>query len=94
MAKIGEGPRWYAACNGVARYSHNGYFCDGGSISENDEMKHCWKNRNRILLMIEGLRQNGEERVSVKRICIETNLTEEFVTFVLKDEFDDELEEE
>lgn len=83
---------WYAACNGVATYSHNGYFCDGGSMSADDEMKHCWENRNKILSMIERLRQKGDERVSVQDICTETKLTEDFVTFVLEDEFD-ELED-
>ena len=80
-------PFWYATCNGVATYSPNSYYCDGGALSPHDEMKQCWKNRDRVLVFVESLRQKGIEKVSVLDICKELELTEGFVTFVLEDEF-------
>jgi len=86
-------PLWYAACNGIATYSKNGYFCNGGIMSFDDEMKQCWENRNKIMLHIEGLRQKGVEKISINDICSKLKLTKGFITFVLIKEFG-ELEEE
>ncbi len=86
-------PLWHTTCNAVLFFSHNSYYCDGGSISENDEMKQCWENRGRILIYVESLRQKGIEKVSVPDICKELKLTEDFVIFVLEHEFGD-LDEE
>uniref|UniRef100_A0A6M3XF96 Uncharacterized protein n=1 Tax=viral metagenome TaxID=1070528 RepID=A0A6M3XF96_9ZZZZ len=86
-------PFWHAACNCVVFFLHNGYYCDGGTISKNDEMKQCWNNRTEVLKYVESLRQKGIEKVSVPDICKELKLTKEFVTFVLENEFG-ELEEE
>jgi len=86
-------PFWHAASNSVMFFSHNGYYCDGGALSPHDEMKQCWKNRGRVLVFVESLRQKGIEKVSVPDICKELELTVEFVTFVLEYEFGD-LEEE
>ena len=86
-------PFWYAACNGVAAFSPSGYYCDGGAIPKNDELKQCWNNRTEVLKYVESLRQKGIEKVSVPDICKELKLTKEFVTFVLENEFG-ELEEE
>ncbi len=92
---IGSGkqqPAWLSACNGVIIFSPNRYFCDGGFMSPMDEMKRSWKNRGRVLLHVEELRKTGQERVSVRDICDALAMTEDFVTFVLQDEFGDELE--
>ncbi len=86
-------PSWHAACNGVIFYSTNGYYCDGGTLSPQDEMKECWENRNRVLLYVETQRQRGKEKVTIPEICMELKLTEDFVIFVLEHEFGD-LDEE
>ena len=61
-------------------------------MSANDEKKHCWENRNRILEHVNSL-IGKKELVSVKDISNALRLTESFVIAVLEDEFGDVLEE-
>lgn len=81
-------PLWSAACNGISFHSPNGYYCDGGVLSLNEEMEKTWDNRNKILKFIETL-MGKQKSVTVKEVAHKLNLTDEFVFFVLESEFDE-----
>lgn len=85
---MSDKPMWFAAINGVVLHSPVMYFCNGGFLSEMDEMQACWKNRERVLIYVHSL-IGKQEKVSAREISDELGITEEFITFVLEDEFEE-----